>query len=194
MNHCRNDSDMTCTEIMLIEFPFIAENAARRTSLIAAWLVAGCLCCFCASTPAATPVPVRTQTLAESAIYPESAAPAVVVSLNDAPIAAQLDALVVDVPARVGDTVKAGAILVKLACKDFELEQSRLKAERQAIQARLNWRSGSSNSLKPWRRSKPCRKSRYRRNARNWRCYAANPKCRPRYPAAKSMSCVGPSR
>jgi RND family efflux transporter MFP subunit len=33
--------------------------------------------------------------------------------------------------------VKAGAILVKLACKDFELEQSRLKAERQAIQARL---------------------------------------------------------
>jgi len=58
------------------------------------------------------------------------------VSLNDAPIAAQIEALVIDVPVRVGDTVKAGAILVKLACKDFELEQSRLKAERQAIQAR----------------------------------------------------------
>ncbi|MCK9396377.1 MAG: efflux RND transporter periplasmic adaptor subunit [Methylobacter sp.] len=75
--------------------------------------------------------------MAELAIYPESAAPAVVVSLNDAPISAQVDALVVDVPVRVGDTVKAGAMLVKLACRDFELEQSRLKAERQAIQARL---------------------------------------------------------
>lgn len=97
-------------------------------------------------------MPVRTQTLAESAIYPESAAPAVVVSLNDAPIAAQIEALVVDVPVRVGDTVKAGAILVKLACRDFELEQSRLKAERQAIQARLNcatiyWVWGDTGSV-----------------------------------------------
>lgn len=122
---------------MPIEIPFIAGNAASRTSSIAGWLLAGCFFGFYASVLAAAPVPVRTQTLAESAIYPESAAPAVVVSLNDAPIAAQLEALVVDVPVRVGDTVKAGAILVKLACKDFELEQSRLKAERQAIQARL---------------------------------------------------------
>lgn len=112
------------------EMPAIGVNAASL------WLLVGCFFCFCASAQAA-PVPVRTQTLAESAIYPESAAPAVVVSLNDAPIAAQIEALVIDVPVRVGDTVKAGAILVKLACKDFELEQSRLKAERQAIQARL---------------------------------------------------------
>ena len=96
------------------------------------WFLGGCACAL-----AATPIPVRVQTLAEAAIYPESAAPAVVVSLNDAPIAAQIEALVVDVPVRVGDTVKVGAILVKLACRDFELEQSRLKAERQAIQARL---------------------------------------------------------
>ena len=112
------------------EMPAIGVNAASL------WLLVGWFFCFCASAQAA-PVPVRTQTLAESAIYPESAAPAVVVSLNDAPIAAQIEALVIDVPVRVGDTVKAGAILVKLACKDFELEQSRLKAERQAIQARL---------------------------------------------------------
>jgi RND family efflux transporter MFP subunit len=121
----------------ILAIPFIGTNTVRLTPSIAGWLLACCLLSFCTSALAVTPVPVRTQTLAELAIYPESASPAVVVSLNDAPIAAQIDALVVDVPVRVGDTVKAGAILVKLACKDFELEQSRLKAERQAIQARL---------------------------------------------------------
>ncbi len=120
-----------------IDIPFVAGNTAGLIPSIAGRLLACWFLGFCVSAQAAAPVPVRTQTLAESAIYPESAAPAVVVSLNDAPIAAQLDALVVDVPVRVGDTVKAGAILVTLACKDFELEQARLKAERQAIQARL---------------------------------------------------------
>lgn len=119
-----------------IEIPFIVGNAVRLTASLMAWLLSCWFLGFCASAQAA-PVPVRTQTLADLAIYPESAAPAVAVSLNDAPIAAQVDALVVDVPVRVGDTVQAGAALVKLACKDFELEQSRLKAERQAIQARL---------------------------------------------------------
>lgn len=118
---------------MTLEIPFIATNAARLTLPIVAFWFLG----FCDAVQAGAPVSVRTQTMAEVAIYPESAAPAVVVSLNDAPISAQVDALVVDVPVRVGDTVKAGAMLVKLACRDFELEQSRLKAERQAIQARL---------------------------------------------------------
>jgi len=132
--------------LFAMEIPVIGVNAASL------WLLAGCFFCSCASAQAVAPVPVRTQTLAESAIYPESAAPAVVVSLNDAPIAAQIEALVVDVPVRVGDTVKAGAILVKLACKDFELEQSRLKAERQAIQARLNC---AAKCRRPMQRSFP---------------------------------------
>lgn len=119
------------------EIPFIVGNAARLTVSLMAWLLSCWFLGFCAFAQAAAPVPVRTQTLADLAIYPESAAPAVVVSLNDAPIAAQVDALVVDVPVRVGDAVKVGATLVTLACRDFELEQSRLKAERQAIQARL---------------------------------------------------------
>jgi RND family efflux transporter MFP subunit len=120
-----------------MKIPFIGANSVQLIPSSTAWLLAFCFLGFCGSAQAVTPIPVRTQTLSESAIYPESAAPAVVVSLNDAPIAAQVDALVVEVPVRVGDTVKAGAVLVKLACRDFELEQSRLKAERQAIQARL---------------------------------------------------------
>lgn len=82
-------------------------------------------------------MPVRTALLSELAIYPESAAPAVVVSLNNSAVAAQVDALVLDVPVRVGDTVKTGAVLVQLSCRDFELERARLQGERQATQARL---------------------------------------------------------
>lgn len=57
---------------------------------------------------AAEPVSVHIQELSALSIYPESSAPAVVVSLNDAPIAAQVDAPVMQLPVRVGDAVKAG--------------------------------------------------------------------------------------
>ena len=92
---------------------------------------------LCSSIEAAESVPVRTQILSELAIYPESAAPAVSVSLNNSAIASQVDALVLDVPVRVGDSVKAGAVLVQLSCRDFELDLARLQAERLATQAKL---------------------------------------------------------
>jgi hypothetical protein len=101
------------------------------------WRLAVLLISLCSSALAAEPVAVRTLPLSKLAIYPESAAPAVVVSLNDSPIASQVDAPVVEILVRVGDTVKAGAVLVKLDCRDFELERARLQAERQATQARL---------------------------------------------------------
>jgi multidrug efflux pump subunit AcrA (membrane-fusion protein) len=85
---------------------------------------------LCSSIQAAEPTPVRTQTLAQLAIYPESAAPAVAVSLNNSAVAAQVDALVLDLPVRVGDNVKAGAVLVQLSCRDFELDRARLQAEK----------------------------------------------------------------
>jgi RND family efflux transporter MFP subunit len=113
--------------------PMLGLRAACNPVYMLALLVIG----FSHSTIAEEPVPVRTLKLSELAIYPESAAPAVVVSLNDAPIAAQVDALVLEVPVRVGDAVKAGAMLVQLACTDFELDRARLQAERQATKARL---------------------------------------------------------
>lgn len=92
---------------------------------------------FCPFAVADEPIPVLTQPLNELALYPESTAAAQVVSLNDTAIAAQVNGLVAEVPVRVGDTVKAGAVLVKLDCKDFELERVRLKGEQQSIQARM---------------------------------------------------------
>ena len=116
---------------------FLVPNFEGVGGLLQAKVLIGLLLLFCAPNSPAEPVPVRTQPLAELAIYPESNASAVVVSLNDAAIASEVDALVVEVPVRVGDSVKAGAVLVQLACKDFELDRARLQAERQATQARL---------------------------------------------------------
>jgi RND family efflux transporter MFP subunit len=82
-------------------------------------------------------VPVRTQMLSELVVYPEYTAAAQVISLNESVIAAQVAGLVAEMLVRVGDTVKAGAVLVKLSCKDYELEHEKLKAERQATQAKL---------------------------------------------------------
>jgi len=83
------------------------------------------------------PFAVRISLLSQLAIYPESSAPGQVLSLNDSPIAAQIDALVQEIPIRVGDRVKAGTVLVQLSCRDFELERVRLQAEWQATQAKL---------------------------------------------------------
>lgn len=104
--------------------------------LIAAWLIT-LSPDFIPLAFADEPVPVLTRPLYELAIYPESTAAAQVVSLNNTVIAAQVGGLVADVPVRVGDSVKAGALLVKLACNDLEMEHEKLKAERQATQARL---------------------------------------------------------
>ena len=82
-------------------------------------------------------IPVLTQPLSELVINPETTAAAQVISLNDTGIAAQVDGTVEAVAVRVGDSVKTGAVLLRLVCKDFELERERLKAEREAQQAKL---------------------------------------------------------
>jgi RND family efflux transporter MFP subunit len=83
------------------------------------------------------PASVRTAPMAEVAIYPQRSAPATVVSLNDARISAQLDARVVEIPVKVGDTVEAGTVLARLDCADFETMHARRTAGLEAIDARL---------------------------------------------------------
>ena len=111
-------------------------KSAAWSVLFVGWLLVLWLG-VCRLTPADEAVSVRTALLSQLAVYPESAAPALALSLNDSPIAAQIEALVLEVPVRVGDSVKAGAVLAQLACRDFELERERLQAERQAMQAKL---------------------------------------------------------
>jgi len=68
--------------------------------------------------PAAEPINVTVSRFAELAYFPESSAPASVVSLNDAVLSAQIQSSVMDIPVKVGDKVGKGDVLVALDCRN----------------------------------------------------------------------------
>jgi len=80
---------------------------------------------------------ISARSLAEIAIYPERSASATVVSLNNSPISAQIDATVASIPVKVGYQVKEGDLLVSLECQEFDLLADRNRAELARVQARI---------------------------------------------------------
>lgn len=71
---------------------------------------------------------VRTKALSAAVIYPRRSAPATVVSLNDSRISAELAAQIESIPVQVGDIVQRDQVLVRLNCRDYELQQKRSQA------------------------------------------------------------------
>ncbi|MBT5232094.1 MAG: efflux RND transporter periplasmic adaptor subunit [Methylococcales bacterium] len=67
-------------------------------------------------------------------IFPEVEAPGSVVSLNDSAIGASVNGVVMSIPAKVGDLVAGGAILVKLDSSDLSLEKKRLNIRLKRVQ------------------------------------------------------------
>lgn len=113
---------------MRFEFPV-------RSALVIAGMLAGAAAHADTVSPPAPPVTYRT--LAELALYPERDAPAAAQSLNETRLSAEVSAAIVDVPARVGQTVAAGSIVVRLDARDFELAVARSQAGLDSAQARL---------------------------------------------------------
>lgn len=85
-------------------------------------------------------VRVTSAPLSELTFFPAYSAPAKVISLNDSQISAQLQARILSMPVRVGETVKKDQLLAQLECRDAEFTQaaaqSRLKLARKEL-ARL---------------------------------------------------------
>ena len=102
------------------------------------WLGLTTLLCVCASAQAAETIPVSTQALAEVVIYPEMTAPATVVSDNDSRLSAEVSARIEEVPVRVGDTVPAGTVLIKLDDQDYRLALAQAQAMAQSLEARID--------------------------------------------------------
>jgi len=86
----------------------------------------------------AEPIPVVSKPFSALAIYPLRSAPATVVSDNHSRISAEVSARILDIPVRVGDNVKQGAVLVRLEQQDFELTLAREKAALTALKAKLD--------------------------------------------------------
>jgi len=112
-------------------------NTHRRT-LLAGLLVLATLPLFAVGSERTTEtIPVTAQPLAELAVYPQRRAPASVISDNDSRISAEVSARIIEIPVRVGELVKKGAVLARLERTDFELAQAREEAALRALQARL---------------------------------------------------------
>lgn len=106
-------------------------NIARQYPIFAALLLG-------AAAAAADPAPVQTARLADIASYPQHAAPATVVSLNEARVATQVAGEVVAIEVLPGDGVQAGAVLARIDCRDHELALQRSRAALAALEARID--------------------------------------------------------
>lgn len=74
--------------------------------------------------------------LGEIALYPQRAAQAQVVSLNESRLAAELSARVVSLPVEPGQSIARGAVVARLDCRDYELAVQGARAAMQAAEAR----------------------------------------------------------
>lgn len=75
-----------------------------------------------AATPATAATPQYTvKPLAQLAVYPESRALAQVVAQNESRIAAEVSARIQEIPVRLGQSVRKGAILVQLDRRQYQL-------------------------------------------------------------------------
>jgi RND family efflux transporter MFP subunit len=96
---------------------------------------------FCFTTINCYAVTISLKSLGKLVIYPHVEAPALVVSLNDSALGAAVNGVVSDIPARVGDLVQKGSVLVQLNADDLELEKIRLdvRLKRVAKQKSSSW-------------------------------------------------------
>lgn len=84
---------------------------------------------------AASPTPVTLSPLSAVGIHPERSAPAVVESLNDAELSAEVTARIEHVAVRVGDEVSKGDLLVRLDCRSHQSRLAASKAQEDQLQA-----------------------------------------------------------
>lgn len=82
---------------------------------------------------------VKIRPLRDLVIFPETSAPASVVSLSDSRIGAELSAVVAAIAVRVGDVIEAGDLLAQLNCGDYDLRAAELSARLEIVNARVNF-------------------------------------------------------
>ena len=99
-------------------------------------------------------VRVRLVPLEQLLIKPQISAPATVVGLNDSRISAELNARIIDIEVRAGDTVVQDQILVQLDCSDYQWQLQELQARLETTQARLNFARAQVERAKPLQRQR----------------------------------------
>ena len=101
-----------------------------------AWTVCAWLLITAMAASANAAVPVTTNTLQHLAVFPESSAPATVISRNDSKLSAQVTAAITSIPVRVGDQIKAGTVLVTMDDTDYQLALRQAESTLSSLRAR----------------------------------------------------------
>jgi len=108
----------------------------RQIIIVAALLLAACGK-EQAAAPAVPPAPTFVvQAVKDVAIHPERSAPAAVVGKNEARISAEVAATIQALPVDVGQTIKRGSVVARLATRDAQLALERAEAARAQAVAR----------------------------------------------------------
>ncbi len=84
-----------------------------------------------------TRLSVRATPLEQLLMPSEISAPATVVSLGDSRLSAEINALIAELPVRVGEIVEPGGVLARLDCGDYQLAMIELEAMVKGTEARL---------------------------------------------------------
>ncbi|MBI2960940.1 MAG: efflux RND transporter periplasmic adaptor subunit [Betaproteobacteria bacterium] len=100
-----------------------------------AWLVL--LLAAAGPAPAQAPVTVSAKRFGEIALHPQRSAAAGAVSANESRVAAEVAAVIVEIPVEVGQVIAKGAVVARLEARDYELAAERARAALQSAQARL---------------------------------------------------------
>ncbi len=85
-------------------------------------------------------LPVMTKAIkirAKSPSTPNTTAPAMELSINDAVISAEISGVILEIPVQVGDQVTSGDLLVTIACDDYRREQAIAKAALDQAESKL---------------------------------------------------------
>jgi len=93
--------------------------------------------CFASSDLVKADSQIRTSRLADIAMHPESSAPAIAITVNNATISAEIQARVEQFSVNVSQQVKKGQLLLELNCEDYRLQEKLATAKSDAAKAYL---------------------------------------------------------
>ncbi|MFN2308877.1 MAG: efflux RND transporter periplasmic adaptor subunit [Gammaproteobacteria bacterium] len=106
-------------------------------ALLWAWLWGWAMLAVASEPALPAAVEVTQQPLRELRVHAEREAPATVLSLNESRIIAEVSAVVREIPVEVGQVVAAGAVLVRLDPRDYELARQHAEAALESVLARI---------------------------------------------------------
>lgn len=93
---------------------------------------------YCGLTFAEDAIPIEAKPLSSIATFPQLKAPATVISNNDSRISAEISARIIDLPVKVGDSVRKGEVIARLESNYYQQALNNEEAMLEALAAKID--------------------------------------------------------